>query len=171
MRMYRFIWGVLLIGFLATGIGGSYAVAQTTTSGLPLPRFVTLRAVEVNLRAGPGTRYPVEWIYKKRGLPVEVVAEFDTWRKIRDWQGTQGWVHQGMLSGQRAVIVRTPKEFLRTTGDETARALAQVENGVVGIIDQCPTQALWCQIRIDSFQGWLPRASVWGLYPHETIEK
>ena len=72
-------------------------------TGLPVPRFVSLRSAEVNVRTGPGTRYPVEWVFVKRDIPVEITAEFDTWRRIRDWEGTEGWVHQSMLSGKRAI--------------------------------------------------------------------
>ena len=79
--------------------------AQARNSGLPLPRFVSLRADEVNMRTGPGVQYPVEWVYKRQGLPAEIIAEFGTWRKVRDWQGTQGWIHQSMLSGKRNFII------------------------------------------------------------------
>ena len=72
-------------------------------TGLPLPRFVTLRANEVNLRSGPGTRYPIDWVYRRSGMPVEIIDEFDTWRRIRDWQGTEGWVHQSMVQGRRGI--------------------------------------------------------------------
>src|SRR5262245_5050819 len=70
-------------------------------SGLPIPRFASLRSDEVNVRSGPGTRYPVEWVFKRKSMPVEIVAEYDIWRKIRDWQGASGWVHQSLLTGKR----------------------------------------------------------------------
>ena len=74
-------------------------------SGLPVPRFVTLKGDEVNVRAGPGRRYPINWVFLRQEMPVEVVAEFDTWRKIRDFEGTEGWVHQSLLSGRRGALV------------------------------------------------------------------
>ncbi len=84
----------------------STANAQTQKStGLPLPRYVSLRAEEVNMRTGPGVRYPVDWVYKRRNLPVEIIAEFGTWRKIRDVEGAQGWIHQSMLSNRRTFSV------------------------------------------------------------------
>src|SRR5579862_3380664 len=92
--------------------------AGTEASGLPLPRFASLRSDEVNLRSGPGVRYPVDWIYTRRDLPVEVIAEFDTWRKIRDWQGTEGWVHQSFLSARRMVVVTGERRRLRADPDE-----------------------------------------------------
>ena len=74
-------------------------------TGLPLPRYVSLRAGEVNLRTGPGVQYPVDWVYLRQNLPMEIIAEYGTWRKVRDWQGTQGWVHQSMVSGLRTLII------------------------------------------------------------------
>src|SRR5919204_606278 len=78
---------------------------QRKGSGLPLPRFASLRSDEVNVRTGPGTRYPVDWVFKRKGMPVEIVAEFENWRKIRDWQGASGWVHQSLLTGKRSFII------------------------------------------------------------------
>jgi SH3-like domain-containing protein len=78
-----------------------------------LPRFVSLRASEVNLRTGPGIRYPIEWVFKRRDLPVEVVDEFESWRRIRDWEGTLGWVHQSMLRGRRTALVTGEPRVLR----------------------------------------------------------
>ena len=98
LRFYFFICLILvfplILVFYATS---SLAISKGT--GLALPRFVSLRADEVNLRTGPGVQYPVDWVYLRQHLPVQIIAEFDTWRKIRDWQGTQGWVHQSMVSG------------------------------------------------------------------------
>ena len=82
------------------------AKTQGDVSGLPLPRFVSLRAALVNLRTGPGVRYPIDWVYNRAGLPLEVVDEFETWRKVRDWEGSIGWIHQSMLSGERKVMIR-----------------------------------------------------------------
>ena len=87
-------------GTAENGTGG-----RIGESGLTLPRFVSLRASEVNMRTGPGTRYPIAWVYKQRNLPVEIVDEFDTWRRIRDWEGSEGWVHQSMLHGRRSIMV------------------------------------------------------------------
>src|SRR3954451_6927804 len=93
-------------------------------TGLPVPRFVSLRSSEVNVRTGPGTRYPVEWVFVKRDIPVEITAEFDTWRRIRDWEGTEGWIHQSMLSGKRAMVVLGEVRTLRRAAGETAAPLA-----------------------------------------------
>ena len=137
-------------------------------TGLPLPRFVSLRAGEVNLRTGPGSRYPVEWVLVYRHMPVEIIAEFDTWRKIRDWQGTVGWVHQSMISGNRWVIVREGRQPLRRAGDKEAPIIARIEQKVIGRLKECHGQ--WCEIDFSGFSGWMRRNQIWGVYPGEKVE-
>lgn len=169
MKTKRIIASFLLVTFLCIGV--TTAVAQARSgSGLPVPRFVTLRAGEVNLRTGPGVRYPVEWVYKRRHLPVEVIAEYDTWRKIRDWQGTQGWVHQGMLSGKRSVIITGRTSPLRKDPDTGANTAALLEEGVVASLLQCPLGTTWCQVEADGHKGWLRKVDVWGVYSAEKVE-
>ena len=137
-------------------------------TGLPVPRFVSLRSAEVNVRTGPGTRYPVEWVFVKRDIPVEITAEFDTWRRIRDWEGTEGWVHQSMLSGKRAIVVLGDVRTLRRAAGDSAGGLAKVEPGVAGKLLHC--QASWCEVNVGGYRGWLQRSEFWGVYPAETIE-
>jgi SH3-like domain-containing protein len=136
-------------------------------SGLPLPRFVTLRAAEVNLRSGPGVRYPIEWVFTRRGLPVEVIDEFETWRRIRDWQGSEGWVHQTMLSGQRGAMVIGADRLLRRAPEPGAPAIAEVQAQVVGRLHHC--RDAWCLIEAKGYEGWLRRTEIYGAYPDETI--
>lgn len=169
MMNKKLIASFLLLSLLLLGVSSAVAQARSG-SGLPLPRFVTLRSGEVNLRAGPGVRYPVEWVYKKRNLPVEVVAEYDTWRKIRDWQGTQGWVHQGMLSGQRSIIVRGDLRTLRTSPETSAHASARLEEGVIARLLECPKGTTWCKVEADGYLGWLRKAEFWGVYSHESLD-
>jgi SH3-like domain-containing protein len=137
-------------------------------TNLPIPRFVSLRSNEVNLRTGPGTTYPVEWVYVRRGLPVEVIAEFDVWRRIRDWQNTIGWVHQSMLDGKRtALIVGGDRSLLREPADP-APLVARVAPGVIARLLECDD--LWCRIEAQGYRGWLKRDEFWGSYPKEPIE-
>ena len=153
----------LLLGTLI--VPGRALAAEKDT--LPLPRFVTLRSNDVNVRVGPGMQYPVEWVYKRKDLPVEVVQEFDTWRKIRDSQGTEGWVAQGMISGRRGALIQGETRALRASGDPRAAIIARAEPGVIAKLLECPTE--WCRIDVDGTRGWIPRAQIWGVYPQETI--
>lgn len=145
------------------------APAPEGTSGLPLPRFVSLRSDQVNMRAGPGARYPVDWVYMRRELPVEVIQEYETWRKIRDPDGAEGWVHQSMLTGRRTIMVRKDKAMLRRTADDTASAAAYLSQGVVGKLLQCPKGSDYCRVEVEGYQGWLRRNELWGAYKAEAI--
>ncbi|MCR9256630.1 MAG: SH3 domain-containing protein [Alphaproteobacteria bacterium] len=155
-----FLFSASLLLFTATA-----AVAQT---GLPIPRFVSVRAAEANLRTGPGVRYPIAWVYLKRGLPMEIIAEFDTWRMVRDHEGEEGWLHQSLLSGKRTVLITAEIASLRRRPDETAPVVARAQEGVIADIDGC--QGAWCEIEAGGFTGWVPRRTLWGVYPGETLD-
>ncbi|WP_142849073.1 SH3 domain-containing protein [Telmatospirillum sp. J64-1] len=148
----------------------SAPVAAQGTTGLPLPRFLSLRSDEVNLRTGPGTRYPVDWTYTRRDLPVEVIAEFEAWRRIRDWQGTEGWVHQSMLSGRRMMVVTGTTRPLRRTADASANAIALVEPDVIGRLQRCPRDSEMCQVEVGGHVGWMRRDEFWGVYSREAVD-
>lgn len=138
------------------------------TRGGKVPRFVSLRSNEVNLRTGPGTQYPVEWVLQRRNMPVEVVLEFETYRKIRDWQGAEGWVHQSMLSPRRYGIVTGEVRNLRRQPESNSPVVARLEPGVVAQIIDCKDQ--WCRLEADAFRGWIDRKEFWGSYPDELVK-
>ncbi len=142
------------------------APALATTKN-PVPRFAALKPKEVNVRVGPGPNYPVEWIYLKAGFPIEVIAEFDIWRKIRDQEGTEGWVHRAMLCSKRRAIVQVPETLLYTQADPQSHPLARLQQGVIVELLKCSDA--WCQVRIMDFKGWVRRNVLWGLYPEEII--
>jgi SH3-like domain-containing protein len=137
-------------------------------TGLPLPRFASLRAAKVNLRAGPGVRYPVEWVYQRRGLPVMITAEFDAWRKIRDWRGTVGWIHRSMLTGKRTVIAIGRQVVLRREPSKGAAAVGRAEAGVVARVLACKGD--WCRIEAGGIRGWGRRKALWGTLAQEKIK-
>ena len=143
-------------------------------SGLPLPRFVTLKSGRVNSRIGPGVNYPVDWLYLKSGLPMEILQEFDNWRKVRDADGAEGWINQSLLSGKRNGIVApwqrgkdTQLSLLREPETDAA-TVAVIEPGVIGKIMQC--NGLWCQMSFAGHTGWLRQDLIWGAYPGEQIK-
>jgi len=152
----------------ADGAADSERPAPPGRTGLPLPRFVTLRADEVNLRTGPGTRYPIDWVYRRSGMPVEIIDEFDTWRRIRDWQGTEGWVHQSMVQGQRGILVTGKRHTLRRRPEAGSPGVALIDAGVVGVLQRC--QGDWCEVSLGGFTGWLERDAFYGLYPGEKLD-
>ena len=144
--------------------------AKGTAAGLPIPRFVSLRTNPINLRTGPGVRYPVDWVYVRRSLPGEIIAEFDTWRQIRDHDGAEGWVHQSMLSGKRTAVVVGVAAPLKRSGEDAAETVATLEPGVVVNVQRCPADINVCRVEIDGLQGWLKREKLWGIYTTETVQ-
>jgi SH3-like domain-containing protein len=145
------------------------ALQKGTVTGLPLPRFGVLRSDEVNLRSGPGTRYPIQWVYKRRGLPVEIEREFDNWRLVRDPDGIRGWVHTATLTGRRDFIVGKAEAALRREAKETAPVVALLKPGVIGRIRSCQGGSDWCQVQVSDYRGYLRREQFWGTLPHEAI--
>jgi SH3-like domain-containing protein len=133
-----------------------------------VPRFASLKTDEANLRTGPGERYPIDWVLTKKGLPVEVVAEFDVWRKVHDSEGSEGWVHQRLLAGSRTVLVVGNIRVLRAEPDTAAPALARAEPGVIARLLEC--RAAWCRVEAQDIKGWLRRSEVWGVYPDEVVQ-
>ncbi len=138
-------------------------------SGLPLPRFAALRSDDVNMRAGPGTRYPIDWVYKRRDLPVEIEREFEVWRLVRDPDGTKGWVHQATLTGRRTLIVTGATRSLHRQADAQSPVVAELKPGVIGRIRACAAGSDWCQVQVGDYRGFLKRSEFWGTEPGEVI--
>ena len=148
--------------------GAALVPAADAAEEAPLPRFASLRSDEVNLRAGPGTQYPVEWVFLRRDLPVEIVAEYGRWRKVRDIDGSVGWVHQSLLSRRRWVMVTGVVQALYRKPAEDADTMLRAEPGVLGRLLKCWKE--WCRIDIAGHVGWLMRRHLWGVYADESVE-
>jgi SH3-like domain-containing protein len=140
-----------------------------SATGLPLPRFAALRSDEVNLRAGPGTRYPIDWVYKRRDLPVEILREFEVWRLVQDPDGIKGWVHQATLTGRRSFIVIGGDATLHRDPKDTAGAVAILKPGVIGHLRSCQAGSAWCQVQTGDYRGYLKRSQFWGTLPDEVV--
>jgi SH3-like domain-containing protein len=143
---------------------GSPAFPAGANDGF-LPHFVSLRADKVNVRAGPGTRYPISWVFRRAGLPVEAIAEFDDWFKVRYADGDEGWVHRRLLSARRTAVIADKVRVLRRTPAADAAPVVQAEAGVQAQLLTC--QDDWCQLQISGKKGWLLREALWGAYPGE----
>jgi SH3-like domain-containing protein len=137
-------------------------------TGLPLPRFVSFKSSEVNMRKGPGTRYAIHWVYKRKHLPVEIINEYGHWRQIKDFEGVIGWVHKGMVSADRYVMVQGTAQPLHETADVESGVLVRVEAGVIAHLESC--DANWCEVSVAGHEGWLPKSGLWGVYPQEVLE-
>ncbi|MFP3942854.1 MAG: SH3 domain-containing protein [Alphaproteobacteria bacterium] len=166
------VLAALLLASAASGgtegpAGGEPGVTKGPATGLPLPRFVSLKFNKVHLRRGPGLHHRIDWDYvERRGMPVEVIAEAEHWRRIRDVDGDKGWVHASQLSDRRGVIISGDDvSVLRRRPDPASAPVALVEPGLIGTIRKCG--AHWCRVTVRGYTGWLPRAGLWGLYEHE----
>jgi SH3-like domain-containing protein len=146
--------------------------AALTTSGLPVPRYVSLKSDHVNVRAGPTKDNDVAWVYTRSGLPVEITAEFENWRRVRDSEGAEGWVYHSLLSGRRtAVITMKNKDDLAALyeGPDPAGAIsARLQAGVVAQVRHCA--AGWCHVAGNGFDGWIEQQRLWGVYADEKVD-
>jgi SH3-like domain-containing protein len=163
-----------LAALLALGCATLAAAAgnDAITSGLPVPRFVSLKADRVTVRGGPDKAHDVAWIYTRTGWPVEITAEFENWRRIRDCDGAEGWVYHSLLSGKRMAAVQLKSKSdlaaLYQGPDTRAAVIARLQVGVLGSVKRCT--GTWCQISGDGFAGWIEQSALWGVYPDEKVE-
>lgn len=142
-------------------------------TGLPVPRYVSLKSDHVNLREGPSKDHATKWIYQRAGLPVEITAEYETWRRIRDSEGAEGWVLHSLLSGKRTALVAPWKKDaapfpLRAEPQNDSNIVAKLAPGVVANVKKC--DAGWCRLKGEGYDGYLPQTNLWGVYPDEKVE-
>lgn len=136
------------------------------SASLQVPRFVTIKANEANARNGPGVSFPVEWIYHKKGIPVEIIAEYEQWRKIRDLSGDEGWIHSSILSGKRSVVVNAKNyKNLYKNSTENAKIIARIHPKTICAVSKC--NKLWCKVNCSNYKGWMTRENLWGIYKNE----
>ena len=169
-----FLFGILTAAALAAAPPAGAQQAETgqetlgPVTNLPLPRYVSLRSSEINVRRGPGLDYRKDWVFRRAGLPVRVVEEYGDWRRIVDRDDAGGWVFHAMLTGRRTVLVVEDRVTLRKEPAETAPATAVAEQGVVAILETCNPD--WCEIQASGYSGWVRKASLWGIDPGEVVE-
>ena len=164
---YSVLLSILMISFNVSAEG----LPDDGETGLAIPRMVSLRSNMINARSGPGARYPISWVYRQKYAPIEIIAEFELWRKIKDWKGSESWVHKSMLSGKRTAKLITPGESnIYKAPDYNAKVIARAEEEVVGIIKKCPSGSEFCLINFDNtIEGWVAKSNLYGIYSDEVI--
>lgn len=182
-RSIRTICLTSLLALTAVNMGAlieeTAAYAQGSTkgaSGLPLPRFVSLKSRRVNIRIGPSVDYAVSWMYTKEGLPMEIIQEYENWRRVRDAEGTEGWVNQALLSGDRTAIAAPwmrgkGKDIfvnMRREAQTSSSVVAKLEPGVIIKIKECTGD--WCRAQAGGAEGWVSQGEIWGAYPGEAFK-
>jgi SH3-like domain-containing protein len=175
MALWRFCSTVVLASVLlgaSVSTGLSAKESGQSTSGLPLPRYVSLKSDHVNVRAGPTKDNDVAWVYTRSGLPVEITAEFENWRRVRDSEGAEGWVYHSLLSGRRTAVItmKTKDELapLYDRADQTSAVAARLQAGVVAQVKKCTSG--WCRVTGNGFDGWIEQQRLWGVYADEKVE-
>lgn len=171
--------GTLLLAFaLATPAAAADEPPPAVAgSGLPIPRFVSLKSDRVNLRNGPSTDYPTAWVYRRAGLPLEIVKEYEGWRQVRDAEGATGWVLQSFLSGRRTALVLPwevkpdtprPQIAIRASDSAGSRTLVMIEAGVIANVHTCDSR--WCYVSVENYRGYIEQKKLWGVYENEIIK-
>lgn len=159
--------------------GGGPETGLGPVTKLPLPRYASLKTDRINLREGPSKDHRTLWVFQRAGLPIEIVAEFETWRRIRDSEGTEGWVLHSLLSGRRTSIVTAGKGGdaaipLHARADDTSGVEAKLQAGVIGSVKSCTGS--WCRIVValpqksGDVDGYIRQDRLWGVYPNEKID-
>lgn len=170
--MTRLLQFLIVASLLISSVSGPVWAAddeKEADADMKLPRFAMLASPEVNLRTGPGTRYPIDWIIRRKGLPVEIVQQFEHWRKVKTPDGTTGWAHKVMLNSYRALVITgTQPQVMFAQPDLKSRVQARIEPEVIGRLERCKRD--WCQAKIQGYEGWLPKEAFWGVYPDETFD-
>jgi len=149
-------------------LAASARAAGDDTDKLPVPRFVSIGTDRANVRTGPGERYPIDWVFVKKNVPVKVVAEYGRWRKIEDADGALGWVYGALLSGRRYAVVIGGQHTIYAEPDASAAPVFFADTGVMAKLERCHRD--WCEIEAKGYKGWIPKTQMWGALPAEEFE-
>lgn len=144
------------------------AQERGAVTNLPIPRFVSLKGKEGNVRRGPSLRHRIDWVYTQRGMPLRVIGEYEHWRQVQDRDGVGGWVHYSLLSGARTAIVDQDLMPLYSRADPESQINAYLEAGVIARIESCGPA--WCRLKADGIRGWTTKETIWGVGPDEEVK-
>ena len=155
---------VFILAFISLSEPATTSEKGVVTN-LPLPRFVSLKASKANARRGPSLSHRIDWVYKRKHMPLEIYAEYENWRRVRDIDGAGGWVHYSLLSGVRTAILTVNMQPLTKVPDEKSTIVARFEKDVIAKIEKCGLD--WCRLAASGYKGWVPKTSLWGVYEKE----
>jgi SH3-like domain-containing protein len=174
MGLRRSGFSVVRVGLLLGALSGTGFAKDSpmSSSGLPVPRYVSLKSDHVNVRSGPTKDNDVAWVYTRPGLPVEITAEFENWRRVRDSEGAEGWVYHSLLSGRRTAVITMKRKddlaALYESADEASAIVARLQVGVIAQVKRCTSG--WCHVAGNGFDGWIEQQRLWGVYADEKVE-
>jgi len=163
--MRRLVMALLVVAF---GGGAAGSQERGPVTGLPMPRYVSLKASEANVRRGPSLTHRIDWVYKRRAMPLRITAEFGHWRRVEDRDGAGGWVHYSLLSGVRTVLVEEDLLDIRARPEPGAMVIARLETGVIARLSECGPD--WCALSAGGHDGWAQKAALWGVDAQEIVD-
>ena len=156
----------ILCTILVTAIGTHINASERgPVTNLLIPRYVSLKANEANARRGPSLSHRIDWIFKKKGMPLEIYGEYDNWRRVRDAEGAGGWIHYSLLSGVRSIIVTSAMADLHRKSDQNSMVMARIEQNYIADLRKCIKE--WCEIDAGKYAGWIKKTDIWGVAPDE----
>jgi len=162
---------IFIVFVLILAVFGGYKASeaqQLGESGNPLPRFVSIAAERGFMRTGPGRKYPIDWVYKRQNLPLKVVEEYEAWRRVVDFEGTEGWMHRSLLSNRRTAMIIGGAQVLRSKPSLNGKINANLQKGVIVTLEECGIK--WCKLEHPEVTGWLPRAGIYGILRDEVFD-
>jgi SH3-like domain-containing protein len=164
-------FSALVVGLLVSGVEARAAeggVERGPVTNLPIPRYVSLKVGVANVRRGPSLTHKIDWVFTRRGMPLEVTGEFGHWRRVQDRDGVGGWVHYSLISGARTGIVQTDLVPVLTRAVPDSQVKARLEAGVIVNMDRCGPA--WCRVKAGGYRGWMVKSALWGVNPDEVFD-
>ena len=171
-KLARSVYAALMVSMMGAAPAFAGDEPKGPVTGLPLPRYASLKTDRVNLREGPSKDHSTKWVFQRAGLPVEITAESDVWRRVRDSEGAEGWVLHSLLSGRRTALVAPGKKgqafkiYVRPA--MTADVAAELQSGVIANVKNC--DGSWCLVDGEGFKGYIQQVALWGVYPNEKVQ-
>lgn len=171
--MTRYGMRFIALAVAACVAAPALAVDPTTTgtvTGLPIPRYVSLKPSDTPMREGPSKEHRIKWVFKREGVPVEIIAEFENWRRVRDSEGVDGWVFHSRLSARRTALIApwSKEKELPLRASENGDVVARLQPLVIANIENC--NGKWCRVNGEGFRGWMQQDQLWGVYPGEFVK-
>lgn len=164
--VHRIVWASLLaVILLLPALARAEDVRRGTVTNFPIPRYVSMKATEANVRRGPSLSHRIDWVFTRRDMPLQVTAEHGHWRRVIDRDGLGGWIHYSLISGTRTVIVEEDMLALFPRPELGEQVVARLELGVVARLGKCVEN--WCRLSAGGYKGWAPKTSLWGVEPGE----
>ncbi len=148
--------------------GISEEAEKGQVTNLPIPRYVSIKAKEANVRRGPSLSHKIDWVYKRKNMPLEIYGEYENWRRVRDFEGLGGWIHYTLISGIRYVLVKDEFLEMRLLPSSEAQVIAKIPQHNIAALGKCIKD--WCRIIDDGYKGWVPKSGIWGVNESELID-